>query len=110
MRGGPRALQNSRLRPPAKYGQTWVFGALHGAPCWRSPHKISTVPSGLDSERIGDPHVKIWSKFEALGPRNGRGATWQNASLVKVVFLGFGAVKSGKRGLLHTNFSSFDYD
>ena len=31
-------------------------------------------------------------------------------SSVKVVFLGFGAVKSGKRGLLHTNFSSFDYD
>ena len=29
---------------------------------------------------------------------------------VKVVFLGFGAVKSGKRGLLHTNFSPFDYD
>ena len=29
---------------------------------------------------------------------------------VKVVFLGFGAVKSGKRCLLHTNFSPFDYD
>ena len=28
------------------------------------------------------PHVKILSKFEDLGPRNGRGATWQNASLV----------------------------
>ena len=31
-------------------------------------------------------------------------------SMVKVVFLGFGAVKSGKRCLLHTNFSPFDYD
>ena len=37
------------------------------------------------SERFGlqtHPHVKIWSKFEVLGPRNGRGATCQNASLV----------------------------
>ena len=37
------------------------------------------------SERFGlrtRPHVKILSKFEVLGPRNGRGATWQNASLV----------------------------
>ena len=56
------------------------------------------------------PHVKILSKFEVLGPRNGRGATWQNASLVRVVFLRFGAVKSGKRCLLHTFFSPFDYD
>ena len=64
-------------------------------------------------ERFGlrtHPHAKILSKFEVLGPRNGRGATWQNASQVKVVFLGFGAVKSGKRRLLHTFFSPFDYD
>ena len=38
------------------------------------------------SERFGlrtHPHAKILSKFEVLGPRNGRGATWQNASQVK---------------------------
>ena len=38
------------------------------------------------SERFGlrtHPHVKIWSKFEVLGPRNGRSATCQYASLVK---------------------------
>jgi len=75
---------------------------------------LALATQDLDgSERFGlrtHPHVKILSKFEVLGPRNGRGATWQNASLLKVVFLGFGAVKSGKRGLLHTNFSPFDYD
>ena len=30
--------------------------------------------------------------------------------ILKVVFLRFGAVKSGKRCLLHTFFSPFDYD
>ena len=75
---------------------------------------LATQERYLDgSELFGlrtHPHVKILSKFEVLGPRNGRGATWQKASLVKVVFLGFGAVKSGKRCLLHTFFSPFDYD
>ena len=57
---------------------------------------LALATQDLDgSERFGlrtHPHVKILSKFEVLGPRNGRGATWQNASLVKVVFLRFGAV------------------
>ena len=48
---------------------------------------LALAAQNLDgSERLGlrtHPHVKILSKFEVLGPRNGRGATWQNASLVK---------------------------
>ena len=48
---------------------------------------LALAKQDLDgSERFGlrtHPHVKILSKFEVLGPRNGRGATWQNASLVK---------------------------
>ena len=34
-------------------------------------YKHSTVPSGMDLVRTY-PHVEISSKFEALGPRNGR--------------------------------------
>ena len=49
---------------------------------------LALAAQDLDSsERFGlrtHPHVKILSKFEVLGPRNGRGATWQNASLVKL--------------------------
>ena len=55
---------------------------------------LALATQDLDgSERFGlrtHPHVKILSKFEVLGPRNGRGATWQNASLVKVVEQRFG--------------------
>ena len=51
---------------------------------------LALAAQNLDgSERLGlrtHPHVKILSKFEVLGlrlgPRNGRGATWQSASLV----------------------------
>ena len=47
---------------------------------------LALATQDLDgSERFGlrtHPHVKILSKIEVLGPRNGRGATWQNASLV----------------------------
>ena len=102
MRGGPPALQNCQIWP-----NLGVRRASRSA-------VLALAIQGLDgSERFGlrtHPHVKILSKFEVLGPRNGRGATWQNASLVKVVFLRFGAVKSGKRCLLHTFFSPFDYD
>ena len=59
------------------------------------------------SERFGlrtYPHVKILSKFEVLGPRNGRGATWQNASLVKVVEQRFGVLNPGK-----TRFNPYNF-
>ena len=82
MRGGPRTLQNSRLRPPAKYGQTWVFGRAS-----RSAVLALATQHFDGSERFGlrtHRHAKILSKFEVLGPRNGRGATWQNASQVNI--------------------------
>ena len=48
---------------------------------------LALATQDLDgSERFGlrtHPNVKILSKFEVLGPRNGRGATWQKASLLK---------------------------
>ena len=55
---------------------------------------LALAAQNLDgSERLGlrtHPHVKILSKFEVLGPRNGRGATWQNASLVKKLYTSIG--------------------
>ena len=83
MRSGPRAHQNPRLRPPAKYLAKPVFWrASRSAVLAHSLYTSSTVPC----ERFGlrtHPHVKILSKFEVLGrpPQHGRGATCQNASL-----------------------------
>ena len=45
------------------------------------------------SKRFGPrtyPHVEISSKFEVLGPRNGRGPTSSKPLKVKVVFSGYG--------------------
>ena len=44
--------RNSRKMTLPKLEQTYVYCALYGAPCWRSMHKNSTVPSGSDLVRI----------------------------------------------------------
>ena len=61
-----------------------------------------------------NPNYNVESSAATREPRAGPSAEARGPRALERLrlysCLGFGAVKSGKRGLLHTNFSSFDYD
>ena len=72
---------------------------LQGLTRWVDEHGLSMTHMSLVAEKL--LLLQVVTRC--------RGIAGANLG-VKVVLLGFGAVKSGKRGLLHTNFSPFDYD
>ena len=106
---GVRAVVDDTSTTRERGPQVRLMGQGGSDKSGRGGCALALYVQNLDgSRRFGPrtyPHVEISSKFEVLGPRNGRGRTSSKPLKVKVVFSGVVCVKSEKIEVYYIDFS-----